>query len=569
MGSPVAPVLANIWMEHFETNIDLQPWAVKLWKRYVDDVFCIMKGGKQEVEQLLQRNVSTGNIRDDKTTTTVVNLSSATLDDATVSVLEKGLNFAITPKRIPYETVICGVEEAITRNKVPSCDAEALRQDVAVILRRAKLPKSNTTTEERIALRNLKNNEDILVLKADKGNATVVMDTAAYDGKIRHLLDDDLVYKPVSYNPTARVTRRIRAVIRDCREIFEEDVFNRLYKPKIVLPPKLYGLPKVHKTNVPLRPIVSQISSPTYDLAKHVGSVLQPLVGGTSSFVKDSRHFIDILKEVTLEPDEIMVSFDVESLFTNVPVKECLEVVRRKLSDSGMSETIMVLLRNCLEGSYFLYRGKHYLQIDGVAMGSPVAPVLANIWMEHIEASVDLQPWAVKLWKRYVDDVFCIMKGGKQEVEQLLQYLNSIHPRTKFTYELESQRSLPFLDVKVIGRVDGTLTHTVYRKPTHTDRYLNALSHHHPRHLQSVVSSLVNRAYDLCDPEYLKDELSHIQEVLRRNGVNQNTVPKSAEELPTQKRQQTQFAEPETGYKYIDAITGLRTGRPPEAPASP
>ncbi|XP_048001637.1 uncharacterized protein LOC125238369 [Leguminivora glycinivorella] len=211
-----------------------------------------------------------------------------------------------------------------------------------------------------------------------------------------------------------------------------------------------------------------------------------------------------------------MVSFDVESLFTNVPVKECLEVVRRKLSDSGMSETIMVLLRNCLEGSYFLYRGKHYLQIDGVAMGSPVAPVLANIWMEHIEASVDLQPWAVKLWKRYVDDVFCIMKGGKQEVEQLLQYLNSIHPRTKFTYELESQHSLPFLDVKVIGRVDGTLT--VYRKPTHTDRYLNALSHHHPHHLQSVVSSLVNRAYDLCDPEYLKDELSHIQEVLRRNG---------------------------------------------------
>ncbi|XP_063622430.1 uncharacterized protein LOC134794549 [Cydia splendana] len=291
-------------------------------------------------------------------------------------------------------------------------DAEELRQDVAVILRKAKLPKSNTTAEERSALRDLKENEDILVLKADKGNATVVMDSTDYDSKIRHLLDDSLVYKPVSYNPTARVSRRIRAVIKDNRELFEEDVFDRLYKPKIVLPPKLYGLPKVHKRNVPLRPIVSQISSPTYDLAKHVASVLQPLVGSTSSFVKDSRHFIDILKGITLEPDEVMVSFDVESLFTNVPVKECLEVVRRKLSDEGISESVMVLLRNCLEGSYFLYCGKHYLQIDGVAMGSPVAPVLANIWMEHIEASINLQPWAVKLWKRYVDDVFCIMKGS-------------------------------------------------------------------------------------------------------------------------------------------------------------
>ncbi|XP_047989338.1 uncharacterized protein LOC125228720 [Leguminivora glycinivorella] len=361
----------------------------------------------------------------------------------------------MTPKRIPYEAVICSVEEAISRNKVPSRDAEVLRQDVAVILRKATLPKSNVTTEERLALKNLRANENILVLKADKGNATVVMDSTDYDDKIRLLLNDTNVYKPVSYDPTARVTRRIRAVIRDYRELFQDDVFDRLHRPRIVQSPKLYGLPKVHKANVPLRPIVSQIASPTYDLAKHVASVLQPLVGKTSSFVKDSRHFVDILKDVKLEPDDIMVSFDVESLFTNVPVKECLEVVRTRLADNEILESVMVLLRNCLEGSYFLYRQKHYLQIDGVAMGSPVAPVLANIWMEHFEANIDLQPWAVKLWKRYVDDVFCIMKGGKQEVEQLLQYLNSIHQKVKFTYELESDRSLPFLDIKVIGRMDG------------------------------------------------------------------------------------------------------------------
>ncbi|XP_047994442.1 uncharacterized protein LOC125232726 [Leguminivora glycinivorella] len=216
----------------------------------------------------------------------------------------------------------------------------------------------------------------------------------------------------------------------------------------------------------------------------------------------------------------VSFDFDVESLFTNVPVKECLEVVRTRLADNEILGSVMVLLRNCLEGSYFLYQHRHYLQIDGVAMGSPVAPVLANIWMEHFETNIDLQPWAVKLWKRYVDDVFCIMKGGKQEVEQLLQYLNSIHSRVKFTYELESERSLPFLDVKVVGRMDGTLAYTVYRKPTHTDRYLNALSHHHPRHLLSVVNSLKNRARDLCDPEFLESELSHVQGFLERMGTD-------------------------------------------------
>ncbi|KAI5643765.1 hypothetical protein NE865_04161 [Phthorimaea operculella] len=79
-------------------------------------------------------------------------------------------------------------------------------------------------------------------------------------------------------------------------------------------------------------------------------------------------------------------------------------------------------------------------------------------------------------------------------------------------------RTLAFLDVKVMVRSDGSLAHAVYRKPTHTDRYLHATSHHHPRHLQSVVSTLTKRAYDLCDAEHLDDELNHVHKVLVQNG---------------------------------------------------
>ena len=152
-------------------------------------------------------------------------------------------------------------------------------------------------------------------------------------------------------------------------------------------------------------------------------------------------------------------------------------------------------------------------------MGSPVAPVLANIWMEHFEEkALSLGPKTIRLWKRYVDDIFSIVKGSVQEVDQYIQHLNSIHPKMRFTYEMEKDRSLSFLDVKVAVRSDGSLSHCVYRKPTHTDRYLHATSHHHPRHLQSVMTSLKNRAYDLCDPEHLERELDHVQEVLKNNG---------------------------------------------------
>lgn len=89
----------------------------------------------------------------------------------------------------------------------------------------------------------------------------------------------------------------------------------------------------------------------------------------------------------------------------------------------------------------------------------------------------------MKLLKRYVDDVLCVMKGGKPEVEQFIAYLNSIHTKINFTYELKDGHTLAFLDVKVMARADGSLTYTVDRKPTHIDRFLNASSHHYPRHL--------------------------------------------------------------------------------------
>ncbi|XP_047995573.1 uncharacterized protein LOC125233560 [Leguminivora glycinivorella] len=146
--------------------------------------------------------------------------------------------------------------------------------------------------------------------------------------------------------------------------------------------------------------------------------------------------------------------------------------------------------------------------------------------MEHFEElALRSGPPVITLWKRYVDDVFCILRGSSDTVERFVDHLNSIHPKVKFTFEMESDRSLPFLDVKLKAKPDVTLAHSVYRKPTHTDRYLQASSHHHPRHLQSVVTSLVNRARDLCDSEHLDEELAHVQKVLRKNGYLQ-TIPR-------------------------------------------
>ncbi|CAH2109268.1 unnamed protein product [Euphydryas editha] len=125
----------------------------------------------------------------------VINLSSTTIDEPTRSILAKGMNFAITPKRIPYENIISNIEATIAKNNIPTEDAETLRQDVAAILCKSRLPKSNVTSEERLALRKIRNNKDVIVLKADEGNATVILDVVDYDNKIRNILADTDTYK--------------------------------------------------------------------------------------------------------------------------------------------------------------------------------------------------------------------------------------------------------------------------------------------------------------------------------------------------------------------------------------
>lgn len=103
--------------------------------------------------------------------------------------------------------------------------------------------------------------------------------------------------------------------------------------------PRIYGLPKIHKPDVPLRPIASCIGSPSYLISKHIATLISPLTGQTNSHVRNSVHFKEVVNSVCLEDDEIMVSFDVSSLFTNVFIDEAVSVIHEKLLND---ETLMI-----------------------------------------------------------------------------------------------------------------------------------------------------------------------------------------------------------------------------------
>ncbi|XP_068756304.1 uncharacterized protein [Montipora capricornis] len=220
-----------------------------------------------------------------------------------------------------------------------------------------------------------------------------------------------------------------------------------------------------------------------------------------------------------------MVSFDVVSLFTAIPVDKAWDYVRKKLEDdlSLHSRTnldikdIISLLNFVLSNNFFVYNDTIYKQIHGCAMGSPVSPVVANLCMEEIEkTAINTSTVSPKFWKRYVDDSFCIIKSDA--VASFHDSLNSIDQHISFTIEHESNGQLPFLDT-LISRDNGKLLVDIYRKPTHTDRYLDFHSHHDRKHKISTAETLLHRALNLPNTQVGKTrETARVCAALHSNG---------------------------------------------------
>ena len=214
--------------------------------------------------------------------------------------------------------------------------------------------------------------------------------------------------------------------------------------------------------------------------------------------MKNSARFAEFIRGQTLDADRVLVSFDVVSLFTKIPVDLAIKVAKERLrNDASLGqrtsfpvEDIVDLLSFCLNTTYFVFEGTYYQQVIGTAMGSPVSAVIANLVMEDVEqralASIPVNP---SFWKRFVDDV--ISAVSVNEIDVLLQHLNSIEPSIQFTVERETDRKLGFLDTCVHRAIEGKLKTDVYRKPTHTDKYLSFNSHHPRSHKKSVATALL------------------------------------------------------------------------------
>ncbi|XP_077535913.1 uncharacterized protein LOC144148203 [Haemaphysalis longicornis] len=315
-----------------------------------------------------------------------------------------------------------------------------------------------SSPSEKEAIKGLRNNASIAILPADKGNAVVILNRSEYNQKLMDLLSDGDTYAAMKKDPTTRLQAKLQKLLSKIFQFVPPQQKHFYYR----LPctngsaPAIYGLAKVHKPGVPLRPIVDFTRSPLHRLSGYLHQVLAPLAGKTATHIANSSAFVEKVRDIFLDEDGVLVSFDVKSLFTSVPVDlavaTCKEVL---LADETLAERtplevehVCELLEFCLSNTYFTYREQVYQQIHGTAMGASISVTTANLVMEVIEqkdlAGFDPKP---KIFVRYVDDCFCII--NRNDAPRLLLLLNSIEASIEFTAEYECDTGLPFLDVQL------------------------------------------------------------------------------------------------------------------------
>ena len=239
---------------------------------------------------------------------------------------------------------------------------------------------------------------------------------------------------------------------------------------------------------------------------------------------------VDTLKDCQLGDTDVLVSFDVTALFTRVPVDKSLEVIMDLLeNDTSLSTRtelsaahVRDLLSICLKTTYFQYDNVIYTQIEGAAMGSPVSPIVANLYMEWFEKNaISTFRYNLTIWRRYVDDTIVALCDSL--IEDFTEHINSVEPAIQFTREEEVDNSLPMLDTLTTRNPAGQLSFTVYRKPTHTDQYLQFDSNQPLQHKLGVIRTLHHRCMTLCSTEESKlKEIDHLKKVLSVSGYTKS-----------------------------------------------
>lgn len=374
----------------------------------------------------------------------------------------------------------------------------------------------------------LTEHDNIFATKSDKGGHTVIIDQAQYMDKLMDLLKDE----SYSIRETCPLERLVKKESLLLKKLHENENTNKIlknlkpYEPNTLGIAKFYGLVKIHKKNNPLRPITAMNGCVGFLLSKVLDKMLQQAFPIADLHIKDTYQFVHFIGDTELNTKDILVSFDVVSMFTSIPINLAKELILNKAHrfvrifdvDSVLLGTILNFL--LCECTYFTAMDQTYQQTKGLPMGSCISPTIARIVMDNVVAKLMKEVPSITFIKVYVDDTIVAM--NKDLIDEALKSLNGFcEGRIKFTRELEDDNnSLNFLNLTLKRIKEDKRNYIItnwYKKSFASGRLVNFLSSHKRTTIIQTAIHFVKTVLLLSDPVYYHDNRNMVEKTLEEN----------------------------------------------------
>ena len=324
-----------------------------------------------------------------------------------------------------------------------------------------------------------------------------------------------------------------------------------------------------------MRPIIAGPVCPTHRLSNFVDIILKPLTKYVPSFVRDDLDFLNHLPK-SVENDSLLVTYDVNSLCTNIPHDAGIEGIifwlekHYNIIDSRFTKDFIIdSVRFILTNNSFCFNHEFYLQIRGTAMGTKMAPTYATLFMGYLEMKLyseiernfasNIKTYVKENWLRYLDDCFIIWKADFGDITPFNNILQQLHPNITFKFE-SSNEKISFLDISVINDMN-TIKTDIFYKVTDTHQYLHFKSCH-PRHCKiNVPYNLARRICTIVsDVDIRKKRLSELKVMLKAREYPETVIQNGIEKAEKLSIEELRSCKPKTD--NVESISFVHTHNP-------
>ena len=417
---------------------------------------------------------------------------------------------------------------------------DALTEDLHDLINKNKI-KLNISAMERRAILGLGADKDLIVKRADKGGCIVLLNASSYLSKMNSMLGDPLTYTLIPKVDLKYSKKLVDDIISQLNSLkFISDKQHRYLsdcQPKM---PVMYGLPKIHKQDCPLRPIVSQIDSPSYKLNKYLDYLLTTAEKQIPFLLQDTTRYLQYIEDIpTFENNTpLLFTLDVVSLYTVLPHDMCVEYVTEMYMETLPqwntytpdirpipTSLLKAIINIILNQTFFEFNSCTYTQNFGITMGAPSSVKIANITLyKHLQKiQHSFTCFKPLYYYRLIDDIMGVWTGLVEDLLTWFNHLNNSHTTIKFTIEY-SATEIPFLDT--LTYLDNNKIKTrLYKKPSNKKQFL-AYNSEHPKHVKNSIPYAQGLRYRRIIKEdiILNDELNILKNNFIGRGYPENLV---------------------------------------------